>query len=287
MKNNTLTQQELDQFSEESFLGPYDLIKKEEIPNLLKDIKRKPLHIFDWDKSAFMIMPELYNIATTPLLLDKVKAILGEDVLLWCAQVIVKKPKLKHNWHVDVETRYSEGITVWIPLDNAFKSISVMKGSHNFNISPQELDKAGEADFFSDEDILREAKKLNPKAEIVVPEVEPGQFVIWNGPNWHAAINNTDKIRTVLIFQFSKPNKQIKMPANFELPDTKWKKIPVPTLLVSGKDDYKLNYILKKEQLGTFKLLLKYRIKALYSFYHTKNLLRPLYRKIRPIRNKI
>ena len=286
MENN-LSTQELNQFKENSFLGPYNLISKDRISNLVKKCKKKPFHIFDWDKSAHLLMPELYDIATQPELLNKVKEILGNDILLWCVQVIVKKPNLKHNWHVDVETRYSEGITVWIPLENAFKSISVMSGSHNFEISPQELKNQGLADFFSDSDILREAQKLNPNSKIIVPEVEPGQFVIWNGPNWHAAINNTNKIRTVLIFQFSKTNKKIKMPANFELPNTKWRDIPVPCVLVSGEDKYGLNYLLNKEELGSEKILFKYRFRALFSLYHTKNLLRPIYRIFKPIKNKI
>ncbi len=279
----SLTPAELDNFKKNSFLGPYDLIKSEELPAFIKKCKKFPSHVAPWEKSVHALMPEMLEIATRPQLLDKVKSILGNDVILWGSQIIVKKPSLKHEWHVDVETMNWGGLTCWVPLENAFKSISVITGSHDFKVSPQELHKKGILNYFNDGEVLREAKKLNPDSEIIVPEIMPGQVVMWDGPNWHSAINNTNKIRVVMIMQFSTPDKLIRQPKNFDYPNTKFFDKPVPCVLASGQDNYKINYMIKKEDSGSLKLWLKYRFLSLFKFYHTKNILRPLYRKFFPL----
>ncbi len=46
----------------------------------------------------------VYDIATRPQLLDLLRPLLGDDIVLWGASVVHRPPGNTHPWHTDIET---------------------------------------------------------------------------------------------------------------------------------------------------------------------------------------
>lgn len=272
----TLTQAEKQQFQDSGYLGPYDLISPEDVDRISATAKRFPRHLLPFPKSTHILYPEMYKLATHPALLDRVKALLGEDVILWGSQIIYSYPVTKHRWHVDVEPKHFGGVTAWIPLENAFKTIRVIGRSDKFNISPQELEAQNGLDIRDDEAVMAEARKLDPEAEMVTPEIQRGQVVLWDGPTWHAATNPSKAVRLVLILQFSTPEPKIREPLDFKLPNTTFSDRQLPCLLLSGEDRFGVNNLMPAGDIGHKKLWRKFRRKNMFKFHGLKSFLQPL-----------
>src|SRR5690606_21956637 len=56
-----------------------------------------------WSKGRAVHERFLYDLATRPALLDRLGELLGEDVVLWGASPVLRKPGQVHPWHSDIE----------------------------------------------------------------------------------------------------------------------------------------------------------------------------------------
>src|SRR5579863_2948393 len=84
-----------------------------------------------WYKSAQFFVPEVRMLGCDPKVLDKIKGIIGDNVLMWGSQVITKR-STSHRWHSDIEHIAWRGVSIWIGVDNVGpdNTMKVVPGSH-------------------------------------------------------------------------------------------------------------------------------------------------------------
>lgn len=140
----------------------------------------------------------LFDIVTSPAIVDKMNSILGEDLLLWRTMFFIKQPGAKKiPWHQDYDDWPIEPylvISAWIAIDEATTEngcIQILPGSHRemFPLVPvpdEVIDgfpRMAKPGTFDD---------TNP----VNMELEPGQFFLFNERLLHrSAANNSAKRR--------------------------------------------------------------------------------------------
>lgn len=70
-----------------------------------------------WFKSLHAVSKEFCDLALHEKIVGGVKAILGENVILWGSTFVVRRPDEKHRWHIDVEHLAWEGVTVFFGVE--------------------------------------------------------------------------------------------------------------------------------------------------------------------------
>lgn len=113
-------------FNNEGVVFPLDILSPTEVEQYKKKLEEFVLSK-DFNLDAISRhKPHLYlkwanELAHNPKLLQPIKQILGEDVLLWYSVIFVKPPNSKYNvpWHQDATywaLEKDEGLTAWIAL---------------------------------------------------------------------------------------------------------------------------------------------------------------------------
>lgn len=263
---------DLNKFANEGYSGPHKLLNNKECEDLLNE-KYLISKSLSWYKSIHEKSLLVLNIASNKLILKKIKSVLGKNIILWGSHFVDQKPGKEHAWHIDVEYGSWNGLTLWMGLKNLNKktSISLMTYSHLINDTPKELSNRNNFDIKNDYKILDEAKKLNPKCEIKIFNLRPGEFIIWSGRVWHKTLNLSNKERNSIIFQYCATNNKVKIPLNYDYPNTLWSNKEPPCVIVNGKDEYKLNRIISKKEIYNFSNSFK-NIKAKIFFKIRKKL---------------
>lgn len=195
-----------------------------------------------WFKSLHLLMPSVRKLAYHPKLITLITQILGDNVILWGSQIIQKAPGDDHKWHVDVETFKWPSVNVWIGLENTNEnaSLKIISKSHTFNHTPQMLCDEEGLNLIDDGKIIKAALRLNNGAKLFVPNCKNGQAVFFYGKAWHGSFNQTNKLRTAILLQYSTPASKIQIPMTFTNPII-WHSFCPPCLMICGKDGYKLN----------------------------------------------
>lgn len=84
---------------------------------------------------------------------------------------------------------------------------------------------------------------------------------------WHATSNksNNNITRESMILQYCTPSNITKIPANFDYPNTNWRKTKPPCILLFGNDNYRHNKLITLDHLESLsKPLNKFKIKFIY-----------------------
>jgi ectoine hydroxylase-related dioxygenase (phytanoyl-CoA dioxygenase family) len=178
---------------------------------------------YAWFKSLHTACEPVRELAGSALIVERARSILGPALMLWGSEIVMKEPAQIHRWHVDVETRRWPSMNVWIGLENVNRncSLKIIPGSHRYAESPQELETKIGLNIKDDDDVLRAARRFDPAAQILVMDLKPGEFYMFEGSTWHGSDNTTDKIRSALLFQYSMPMVEPKIPISFGIP-TQW-----------------------------------------------------------------
>lgn len=197
-----------------------------------------------WYKNTHLLIQEVAAPGLQPEILQRLQGILGEDLLLWGAEIIVKQGT-SHRWHVDVEHTVWEGTTAWLGLANvgADNTMKIIPGSHRFGASPQELATRHGVTIENDEQLLSLARRVQPDAQIVTMDLRPGDFFIFAGSSWHASHDVSPKRRTAIIYQYCKPSARVRIPQNYDPPDPKFYPAQPPVMLASGQDNFRINHL--------------------------------------------
>jgi oxalate decarboxylase/phosphoglucose isomerase-like protein (cupin superfamily) len=207
-------------FVRDGFLDPIPLFTQAQCDLILRHFRYGDLiPPMDWYKGAAASDRFVYDLTTRPALLDHVKLLLGDDVILWGAIVIQREPGYVHPWHVDIESSATDGrfLSVWIGLENTCKesSLQLITRSHTFGKTIQQVVhehglKRGQA---SNNDALKWAREYDPHAAFVQPDIKDGQAILFDGKLWHAS-NNTRRegTRTALLLQYASADAVIFQP---------------------------------------------------------------------------
>jgi hypothetical protein len=203
-----------------------------------------PIH---WAKTIHLRLPDIAAIGTAPKLVALATSILGQDVLLWGAELITKAPGKPHRWHVDVEHIEWDGITFWIALSNSGpqSTIKFIAGSHRLNVVPQQLGPT--VNLYDDDAVIAAIERQAPAAgigtaSIVTGDIPPGDFTIFAGRAWHSTINETARTRHALILQYCRPSARVRVPRTYDIP-SEWHFNQPWVLQVAGTDRFGFNHL--------------------------------------------
>ncbi len=151
-----LSTAELTRYERDGWLGVYPLLTPEGVtytcqvrervmrgfmsPDwLARSHDARDLELRPWFKSMHAYVPTFYDITCHPAIVDRMVSILGPDVIAWGATLLRAVPGKTHRWHVDVEHRHWDGVSVFLGLENIEprSTLKVISGSHRMSEPPQ------------------------------------------------------------------------------------------------------------------------------------------------------
>ena len=233
-----------DAFSGRGFIGPIPLLTKAQGSFLARHLLTVPKNRTLWEKSLATVDPLAYETAANPELLRLLRALLGEDVILWGCSLVLRRPGEIHPWHCDVETCAPGGgfVSVWIGLLNTTKesSLCLIPGSHGYGASIQEVAarQGISRKDRTDEVALRLANSQHLGAEIVQPDAQDGEAIVFDGCLWHGSRNQlSETVRAALLLQYARADRQVKVPKTFEWPFRFDEENRPPAIVLSGRGD--------------------------------------------------
>jgi uncharacterized cupin superfamily protein len=228
-------------FEQLGYLGPIALMTSEQAHFLARHLRFAGRGPAIWNKELAAVDPLICAVATNPRLLNLVRGLIGNDVILWGASTVIRKPGQAHPWHCDMESASPAGgfVSVWIGLGNTAqdKGLKFIRGSHAYGVTIQECAaRAGILrDARTDEVALRLARERDEAAEIVCPEVNDGGAMLFDGRIWHGS-ENSARNRIALLLQYARADATVRMPApeQFEWP-FEFQEAPPPVIAVAGR----------------------------------------------------
>jgi hypothetical protein len=258
-----LSADELSRYQHDGWLGVYPLLTPEGVaytcqvrervvrgfmaPDwLARSRDAKDLELRPWFKSMHAYVPTFYDITCHPAIVDRMVSILGPDVIAWGATLLRAVPGKTHRWHVDVEHRHWDGVSVFLGLENIEprSTLKVISGSHHMPEPPLAY---GVTD--DDSQALAAVRSQVPVSEIVPVPVKPGEFFIFAGRMWHGSHNSATLPRIAMIIHYSRPDAHIRVPTDWNEP-INWHPARPPCVLVAGEDRAGVNRLVARPAGG-------------------------------------
>ncbi|MCX5741625.1 MAG: Gfo/Idh/MocA family oxidoreductase [Proteobacteria bacterium] len=231
-----LTEGELRSYRELGYAGPFPLFDDQGIDDVLREWDRTRDHL-PWYKGHHVYRGPIVDALRSDAVVGRVASVLGDDLMLWGSQVMAKRGGEVHRWHVDIETMEWTSINFWAALRNvtADATVLLLPRTQRLTVSPQELERTEGLDLTDTQAVRRAAIARGIETELVTVDIPPGTFVIFDGHLWHGSVNNTTKLRSALLAQFSPTTARAKIPRTY-VPPIEWDPTPAPCLLVRGTD---------------------------------------------------
>lgn len=242
-----LSDGELSKFNQEGWVGPYPLLTAEGAERLCQlygyfsksfVVRPSPFDARPWYKSMHVCIPEYYDVAVNPAIVERVKRVIGPDVICWGATVTVVPYGHRRRWHVDVEHKRWPGVSVFVGLRHLsdLSTLKVMPGTHRLQEIPQEL--SGN----SDDEVEQAARQAGCTSSVTAVSMKTGDFFIFAGRLWHGSHNLAPATRLALILQYTAPSEKIAAPLNWDEPII-WSPNQLPCVLAAGTDRFGYNRI--------------------------------------------
>ncbi len=240
------------QFETDGFVGPVKILQAEEAEKIASMLSIAPSPI--WLKGNAVSSRDYYDIATHPSILDRVAAVLGNDIMLWGVQMVIRKPGIVHPWHSDMETVGGIGqtVSVWLGLDNVNynSSLQLIRYSHKFGKSIQEMryQTSTSRSDVNQGQVLKWAKEMDPNSKLLTCSMKNGDAVFFDGNLWHGTNNiNLIGTRKALLIQYATPDRPIQVPdyKNLNWPFQFRDDIHPPCIMVKGTDKFGVNEIVE------------------------------------------
>lgn len=224
-------------FDQLGWIEPFDLLTEEQRRSLLA-LEVPDARKMTWDKGLATVSPLVHGIASTPSLVERVRSLLGDDVMLWGARLIRQEPGVAHRWHTDAETELAGGPTVdvWVAVDHVSpaSTLRLVPGTHRH--VPNVKDRRQEHALLDvpDETVLAWAREQDEQADVEIPEVKDGQALLFDGRVWHATSNTGDHVRTSLLLQYAPADVPVWIPRYNTWPPEPRVDIRPPCVMVHG-----------------------------------------------------
>lgn len=237
-----------EQFDEQGFIGPFRILTKDECEEAGRRIRIRPEPMV-WYKGNAASCWSYYQLASRDDILDLVRSLLGQDVLLWGAQLVRKKPGVVHPWHTDVEPsgKVGRAVTVWMGLHNTNRdsSLQLLSFSHRFEASlEQVVYQAGKSKSdVTTGDVRTWALQRDSRSRVERFDVSDGDALLFDGKLWHYSENgNLTGTRAALLLQYATPDMAIRVPAKdgYDWP-FRFSKDRAPCIVLSGVDRFGVN----------------------------------------------
>ena len=231
------------EFRSEGFLAPIRVFDADEAKRIAEMLRAEPPADGEWGKDCAVTSRRMYELAANEALVRGLEALLGDEVMLWGASVIVRAPGDVHPWHTDIESSAPEGhtVSVWLGLENVSResSLAVVSRSHRFGEPFQRVARShdrrrGEA---TDREVETWARERDPRSRILQLETKEGEAVFFDGRLWHGSRHIGDRTRVAVLLQYATPRTPIRRldPAVLDWP-FRFLEQPRPRcILVSGR----------------------------------------------------
>jgi len=89
---------EIKKINLEGYTGPYKLLEYPDCINILNE-KYIPRKLYAWQKSIHEKSALVTNLASHPLIIQKLRKVLGNNILLLGGTFVHQKPNNEHTWH--------------------------------------------------------------------------------------------------------------------------------------------------------------------------------------------
>ena len=232
-------------FSDRGYLPPVRLFGEKECEAILAGLTEDRRSPMDWSKGRATTSPDWFRLAMHDDILELVTDLLGDDVLLWGASLLRRKPGEAHPWHTDIESSSSEGetVAVWIGLANTnpASSLKVAPFSHRFGAPLQQVAQENGAgrEHLTDELVADWARQRDARSGVAHTEARDGDALVFDGRLWHGSQNlNEEGARYAALLQYATPRTPIRIPNlhRLEWPFESYRAPSAPCVLVSGHD---------------------------------------------------
>ncbi len=214
------------QFETAGYVGPVSLFSKSECRCLRQLIEHLPPPV-DWSKGQAVSSRVFFELGAHDAILNHVAELLGENVMLWGASILRRRPGKIHPWHTDIETSGPLGgtVSVWIGLTNTncHTSLQLISHSHSFGTSVQEQAfRAGkQRNERTTGDVEEWAREREPESVVKQFDMSDGDGIYFDGRIWHGSDNTHPRHeRTAIVLQYAVPERSIRIPvhSSFEWP---------------------------------------------------------------------
>ena len=172
------------------------------LPRPVESYLRANLHVVSTAASA---------LCCHPAILDAVEALLGPDLMVWMAELIIKEPRSPHMLSMHQDLNYwgfaesDEQVTAWLSLSAATRSNGAMRfvtGSHRLGPVPH-------VDTFAAGNLLSRGQQAQADYDTgneVDVLLAPGEFSLHHGLMLHRSGPNTTRDRRVsLVIRYVTP----------------------------------------------------------------------------------
>jgi quercetin dioxygenase-like cupin family protein len=231
-------------FHRDGFIAPVGLLTPAQCELILKHYRLDPRRRQRRGRKALGATDRLFNdIATRPALLQLLKTILGDDIILWGTRVITQEPGGVHDWHTDIESAAADGrfVSVWIGLENTGKesALSLASRSHRFGKPIQQViseRRLNRSDATSDK-VAAWAREFDGAATVVQPDMKDGEAIVFDGRLWHGSHNTGHARRSALLLQYATAGTPVALPDldKIDAWPFRYSAEKASTILVAGK----------------------------------------------------
>jgi mannose-6-phosphate isomerase-like protein (cupin superfamily) len=247
-------------FERDGYLGPVPILDEQECRTLTEYLERPDVpEPPDWEKARAVRERFLYDIATRREIVEPVADILGSEVVLWGVNAVRRVPGQVHPWHSDIESYDPEGgfVSVWIGVENTSResSLQLIRGSHRLGHTVQQArgDDGLARDDATPDAMLAIARRHDPDAELVTPEMTNGDALFFDGRLWHGSDNRRgDGDRVALLLQFAAADRRVRIP-DWDALDWPFRYLEdrePPTILVHGTGRGNVNLLVAPPPRG-------------------------------------
>lgn len=209
-----------EEFARTGWLAPRPLLDEATLIHFRAlSLENRDLRTANGAKELWRIDGQTLKIATSQAITDILDALFaGEGYYLWGAQLLDRRPRDAHTWHVDVETARPGFVTVWIGIDGTCPetSLSLIEGSHRLSGPAQAFwppDHPARIDPHARE-ILRH-HELAGAAAPTLAACHDGEGILFDGRLWHGSFNRAGHTRRALLLQYGKHGVPVRRTPSF------------------------------------------------------------------------
>ncbi len=209
-----MSKQEIEQFYNNGFIGPFDAFSREEMADFRKEMlavekENSKTYGFVTPRDRHLEMPRLFEYMNHPAIVERAAQLLGPDLLLWRTQMFYKGPGSPAIQFHQASTFMVEDyldpaifppkldemfqLTVWIAVDDAIPENGCMQFVRGTHDKMHTIKFGGEEGFYNANFSLEFDR--DPNRVMTVP-VKSGQFIIFTERCIHGSpANTTDRHR--------------------------------------------------------------------------------------------
>lgn len=195
-----LTREQVKQFHQQGFLGPFALFPPETMDAYRDQIVNQVLTTdgpAGQPQSRHLDHRCVYELCTHPAIMERMAGLYGPDLILWRSHFFSKEPGgAEIPWHQDAHYWPLEpaiNISAWLALDPATvdnSCVQIIPGSHK-TIVPTTKTPNGMNDSFGE----MADPKFFDAAQAVNMELQPGEFFLFNESTLHHSEPNRSRQR--------------------------------------------------------------------------------------------